>query len=40
VVVPKEIREVLGLTGGEIFRIKAFKDEHKISLRLIDTTED
>lgn len=40
VVIPKPIRELLGLEGGEYFIMKAEADDGEIELKLIDFAED
>ena len=36
VVIPKPVRELLSLTGGEYFLMKAKADDGKIELKLVD----
>ena len=38
--IPKEIREVLGLKGGEYFVIKAKPEKKKISLKLVEFSNE
>ena len=38
--IPKEIREILGLKGGEYFVIKAKPEKKKISLKLIEFSNE
>jgi len=40
VAIPKEIRELLGLTGGEYFALKAKKEDKKISLKLVEFPDE
>ncbi len=40
VVIPKEIRELLGLKGGEYFLIKAKPDKQEITLKLAKFVEE
>ena len=40
VVIPKPIRELLGLKGGEYFMMKAEADDREIELKLVDFEED
>ena len=40
VAIPKEIREMMGLKGGEYFSMKAKVEKKKISLRLIDFSDE
>lgn len=40
VVIPKEIRDVFGLKGGEYFVIKAKKEKQKISLILVEFSNE
>jgi AbrB family looped-hinge helix DNA binding protein len=37
--IPKEIRDSLGLKGGEYFVIKAKPDKNRTTLKLIEITE-
>lgn len=38
--IPKEIREILGLKGGEYFIIKADPEKQKIILRLVEFSDE
>jgi AbrB family looped-hinge helix DNA binding protein len=40
VVIPKEIRELFGLKGGEYFVMNAKKEKQKISMMLIEFSEE
>ena len=40
VAIPKEIRELLDLTGGEYFVLKAKKEDKKISLKLVEFPDE
>ena len=40
VVIPKEVRETLNLKGGELFLMKVKPEKRKISLKLIELTDD
>ena len=40
VVIPKPIRELLNLTGGEYFLMKAEADDREIELKLVDFSVD
>ena len=40
VVIPKPIRELLGLKGGEYFLMKADAKDGEIELKLVDFEED
>lgn len=40
VVIPKPVRELLGLKGGEYFLMKAEADDREIELKLVDFAED
>ena len=38
--IPREIRDLLGLKGGEYFLVKAETEKKKISLKLIEFSEE
>ena len=38
--IPKEIRDLMGLKGGEYFLVKAETEKKKISLRLVEFAEE
>lgn len=38
--IPKEIREILNLKGGEYFVIKARPEKKKISLKLVEFSDE
>ena len=40
VVIPKPVRELLGLKGGEYFLMKADAKDGEIELKLVDFEED
>ena len=40
VVIPKEVREVLGLKGGEHFSMKAEPEKREIKLKLVRFVEE
>jgi AbrB family looped-hinge helix DNA binding protein len=40
VVIPKEIREMLGLKGGEYFVMKAKKEKREIELKVVKFVEE
>jgi len=40
VVIPKEVREIFNLKGGEYFVMKAKKEKQKISLKLVEFSNE
>jgi AbrB family looped-hinge helix DNA binding protein len=40
VVIPKDVRELLGLKGGEYFSMKAKPEEGEIELKMLKLTEE
>jgi len=40
VAIPKDVRELIGLAGGEYFALKAKKKDKKISLKLVEFPDE